>query len=344
MEVIASLRGPVDPVAHLRSLVGKHYRLNDTYEVGREKIREYARAVQDFHPVYWDEDSAAEYGYPTLLAPPTFTSLLATTVQKALSEILTGINLTTTVQTDQVLDFHQPALVGDQFISNISLQSFRQAFGGDLIVIENAVTNQREEIVVTSQTSLIARSEPAPNTEEIAAKMAGIMRQDLTPPAKFALHPLHLRKPESAPPQHLRARKFDSVTVGAELPPRTVGLTVGDLVNYAGVSGDPNPIHWHPAAAELVGLDRTVVAHGMLTMALGAGFVTSWLDDPGALRQFRARMTSPVYVDADGHSVIEYGGKIKSLDPENNTAIVALTATHGGRKIFGRATATVQLS
>ncbi|MFQ6395738.1 fused (3R)-hydroxyacyl-ACP dehydratase subunits HadA/HadB [Nocardia sp. KC 131] len=344
MAVGGDLSGASDMVAHLRSIVGQHYRVTDHYQVGREKIREYARAVQDFHPAHWDEDAAAACGYPALLAPPTFLSLLAGTVQQALTEILDGISLLTTVQTDQIFDFHQPVLVGDELASNISLQSFRQAFGGDLFVIENAVTNQREEIVVASRTSLIARSEPTADTARIAAGMSKIIRQDLGRPARFTPCQFNPREPESEPPTHHRARKRDTVAVEDALPPRTVGLTIGDLVNYAGVSGDPNPIHWHRDAAALVGLDRGVVAHGMLTMALGAGFVTSWLGDPGALRQYRVRMTRPVYVDADGRSEIEYGGIVKSIDTENNTATIALTATHAGHKIFGRAAATVRLA
>ncbi len=39
-------------------------------------------------------------------------------------------------------------------------------------------------------------------------------------------------------------REFSSVKVGDELPERVINLTRADLVNYAGVSGDLNPIHW----------------------------------------------------------------------------------------------------
>ncbi|MEV0296002.1 fused (3R)-hydroxyacyl-ACP dehydratase subunits HadA/HadB [Nocardia sp. NPDC050710] len=343
MEVVESLRGEVDPIVHIHSLVGQRFRVHDRYEVGREKIREYARAVQDFHPVHWDEDTAAAYGYPSLVAPPTFTGLLVGSVLTAMSKILVSINLTTTVQTDQVLDFHQPLLVGDEITSNISLYSYRQAFGGDIIVIENAITNQREELVVTAYATVMARSETTTDSDTFATTVEKIVRQDLAEPAEVTPWPVPLREPQPPTPS-ARVRGFDSVSVGMELPGRTVGLSLGDLINYTGVSGDPNPIHWHTEAAELVGLERGVVAHGMLTMALGAGYITSWVDDPGALRQYCVRLTSPVYVGADGRSEIEYHGKVKSVDPETRTATIALTATHAGKKIFGRATATVQLS
>src|ERR1044071_8543649 len=63
-------------------------------------------------------------------------------------------------------------------------------------------------------------------------------------------------------------REFDSVKVGDQLPEKVIPLTRSDLVNYAGVSGDLNPIHWDDEIAKQVGLD-TAIAHGMLTMGLG---------------------------------------------------------------------------
>ncbi|SLJ82916.1 MaoC-like dehydratase [Mycobacteroides abscessus subsp. abscessus] len=56
------------------------------------------------------------------------------------------------------------------------------------------------------------------------------------------------------------------------------------------------------------------------------------------------RFTSPVFVPADAAAEVEYTGKVKSMDPETRTAVVAIVAKSAGKKIFGRATATVQLS
>ena len=94
---------------------------------------------------------------------------------------------------------------------------------------------------------------------------------------------------------------------------------------------------------KLVDLE-TCVGHGMLSMGLGGGFVTSWLGDPGAVKEYNVRFTSPVFVSATEPAEVEFTGKIKSVDPETRTAVIAIVAKSGGRKIFGRATATVQLS
>ena len=47
----------------LEARVGHYYQMDGTYLVGREKVREYARAVQDYHPAHWDVAAAAELGY-----------------------------------------------------------------------------------------------------------------------------------------------------------------------------------------------------------------------------------------------------------------------------------------
>jgi acyl dehydratase len=139
-------------------------------------------------------------------------------------------------------------------------------------------------------------------------------------------------------------REFDSITVGEELPERIITLTRADLVNYAGVSGDLNPIHWDDDIAKQVGLD-TAIAHGMLTMGLGGGYVTSWVGDPGAVTEYNVRFTAIVPVPNDGIGAeIVFSGKVKSTDPETKSVTIALIATTGGKKIFGRAVATAKLA
>ena len=341
---------PFDPSAHAAAMVGHHYRVDDYYEVGREKVREYARAVQDYHPVHWDESAAQEYGQDGLIAPVTFISLVGILAQRKLFEqVVTGYDLSQIMQTDQILEFHRPIRVGDQLTCDVYLHSFRQAFGGDIIVTKNIVTAQNDELVLTTYTTLVGRSggDVDPNIADAVRNilMHGVGEApDNHPRAQVPAGPPPVpvtTVPEITVSSH--ARSFDEVAAGDELPARIVKLTRGDLVNYAGVSGDANPIHWSDEVVKLAGLDN-VVAHGMLTMGLGGGFVTSWLGDPGAVKEYNVRFTSPVYVPSDEPAEVEFTGKVKSVDPENRTAVVAIVAKSGGRKIFGRATATVQLA
>jgi N-terminal half of MaoC dehydratase len=63
-------------VALSDKIVGLHYRHPDYYEVGREKIREYAEAVKNIDAAFFEEHAAADLGYDALLAPLTFISVV----------------------------------------------------------------------------------------------------------------------------------------------------------------------------------------------------------------------------------------------------------------------------
>ena len=98
------------------------------------------------------------------------------------------------------------------------------------------------------------------------------------------------------------------------------------------------------AIAKQVGLD-TAIAHGMLTMGLGGGYVTSWVGDPAAVTEYNVRFTAVVPVPNDGVGAeITFSGKVKSVDPETKSVTIALSATSGGKKIFGRAIASAKLA
>lgn len=140
-------------------------------------------------------------------------------------------------------------------------------------------------------------------------------------------------------------RSFDSVKVGDLLPEKVYPLTRQDLVNYAGVSGDLNPIHWDDEIARMVGLEDGAIAHGMLTMGIGGGYVTDWIGDPAAVTEYNVRFTSFVTVPNDGVGTeLVFNGRVKSVDVETKSVTIALSATTGSKKIFGRAVASAKLA
>ncbi|MEY7974198.1 MaoC family dehydratase [Saccharomonospora xinjiangensis] len=130
--------------------------------------------------------------------------------------------------------------------------------------------------------------------------------------------------------------------VGDELPPLSVRVTRDQLVRYAGASLDFNPIHWNERFATEVGLPG-VIAHGMLTMALGGRLVTGWLGDPGRLVEYGARFTRPVVVPDDGSgALVEFTGKVGEVR-DDGTARIDITAKFEGRTVLGKAQAVVRL-
>ncbi|MBT2367937.1 MaoC family dehydratase [Streptomyces sp. ISL-10] len=136
---------------------------------------------------------------------------------------------------------------------------------------------------------------------------------------------------------------YADVEVGTELPAQSFPVTRATLVQYAGASGDFNPIHWNEKFAVEVGLPD-VIAHGMFTMAEAARVVTDWLGDPGAVVEYGVRFTKPVVVPNDDKgAVIEVSGKVAALLDDKRVR-VDLTATSGGQKVLGMSRAVVQLA
>jgi acyl dehydratase len=136
------------------------YRYPDHYVVGREKIREYAVAVKNTDPAFFEEKAAAELGYGALLAPLTFISVFGYQAQSA---FFAHANIGTTdfniVQVDQVLKYRKPIKAGDRLYCDVSVHSVRRAFGTDIIVTKNVVTDEDGELIQETYTTLVGRAE-----------------------------------------------------------------------------------------------------------------------------------------------------------------------------------------
>lgn len=331
------------------SLVGQRFGFRDHYEVGREKIREFARAVQNTHPAHQQEVDARKLGYEGVIAPPTFASVIGMSATRALLDsVLTEYDLSQVLQTDQVFEIFRPILAGDRIATRIEIESIRQFSDNDFITIGFKLINQHGEVAVQGTTTIVARRgvEVDPN---IVEAVENISMQPLGAEAVDSDDILvrHTDPGPVAPAREFVAvhtvPEFDALTKGAELPAGTARLTRGDLANYAGVSGDPNPIHFSDRAAELAGLP-TVVAHGLLTMGLAAQYLTDWLGDPTAIEKLSVRFSGFVPVPPTAAGELQFSGKIKSLDPERRAATVLLGGTSEGRKLFGRAVAEIRLN
>ena len=128
---------------------------------------------------------------------------------------------------------------------------------------------------------------------------------------------------------------------GDELETRTFSITRGDLVRYAGASGDFNPIHWSDRVATSVGLPG-VIAHGMLTLALAAQAVDGWAGGPGRVVELACKFTKPVVVpDDDTGADLVVAGTVSSV--EDGLATIALTVTCGDQKVLGAPKAVVHV-
>ncbi|MBM4495462.1 acyl dehydratase [Rhodococcus hoagii] len=131
----------------------------DFYEVGREKVREYATAVQNAHPAHYDEQAARDLGTAPLVAPLTFVSVIGIIAQKYLFEqIVPGSTSARFCRRTRNWCSIAAIRAGDRLTVDVSLASFRQTAGSDIIVTKNEVCDDAGVPVVTTLTTLVGRT------------------------------------------------------------------------------------------------------------------------------------------------------------------------------------------
>ncbi|WP_330251856.1 fused (3R)-hydroxyacyl-ACP dehydratase subunits HadA/HadB [Nocardia sp. NBC_00565] len=342
-------------VVQQATLAGRRFRIRDHYAVGREKVREFARATQSRHGAHHFEPDARKLGYDGIVAPPTFASVIGISATRALLDsVLSHYDMSQILQTDQVFELTRPIVAGDRLTTEIAIESIRQFGDNDFILVTFSLINQHGEIVQSGSTTIVARRgveiDPSitDTVENIMMHTRPVTVGDIADPAGGPLVALAADGPPGGRPAASNEivhtlPDFDRLSAGEPIPAATAQVTRGDLANYAGVSGDHNPIHFSDRAAELAGLP-SVVAHGMLTMSLAGGYLTSWLGDPTAIEKFSVRFSGFVPVTPEAPSTVEFSGKIKSLNPHRRSATVVLAGSSQGRKLFGRAIAEVRFA
>lgn len=135
-----------------------HYRYPDYYEVEREKIREYAVAVQNGDSWYSDEGAAAELGYKGVLAPLTFCCVFGYQAQTAFFKYANvAVQDAQIVQVDQVLKYFRPLVAGDRLFCDVYVDSVRVSHGTQIIVTKNIITNEGGETIQVTYTTLAGR-------------------------------------------------------------------------------------------------------------------------------------------------------------------------------------------
>jgi acyl dehydratase len=137
-------------------ILGMVYEYPDTWEVGREKVREFAKAVKADEPACLDEKAAAELGYDALVAPPTFVTILGALVQADfMRNVDTGYDTMQLVQVDQRFVFHKPILAGNVLRARMEIHSITERFGADIVVTKNTCTNEAGEVVLEAYTTVM---------------------------------------------------------------------------------------------------------------------------------------------------------------------------------------------
>ena len=114
-------------------------------------------------------------------------------------------------------------------------------------------------------------------------------------------------------------------------------LTRTRIVQYAGASGDYNPLHTDEPFATQVAGAPTVFAHGMLTMGLSGRVVTDWIGGEERLLSFGVRFTAQVWPG----DTLTATATVTAVDAGTVTFSLVTTNAAGATVLSGTATARV---
>ncbi len=133
----------------------------------------------------------------------------------------------------------------------------------------------------------------------------------------------------------------EQLSVGEEREEVVVeSLTRTQIVQYAGASGDFNPMHHDEKFATEAAGYPSVFAHGMLTMGLTGKLVTNWMGD-GVLKSFGVRFVRQVWPG----DTLTSRGSVKSIRENGDEADVEIDLVTQNQKgepvVTGTATAVL---
>lgn len=143
---------------------GRIYPPTAPYLVGREKVREFARAVSSDSPLHLDPEAARLAGYPDVVAPPTFPVVVQeATLAQLLADPDAGVDFTRVVHGDQRFSYTRPVVAGDELTATLTIAAVKQLGGHSMVTASSSITDAAGEHVVTAISTLVVR---APESDE----------------------------------------------------------------------------------------------------------------------------------------------------------------------------------
>jgi acyl dehydratase len=129
-----------------------------TYEVGREKIREYATVIGLDNPVHFDRDAARAAGYRDVVAPPMFCVVYSVpAMTPVVFDPEVAINFAAMVHGSQEFEWGEPACSGDEITTTPRCLEIFEKDGKGFYVFETVSNNQDGKQVVRGTWTNIVR-------------------------------------------------------------------------------------------------------------------------------------------------------------------------------------------
>lgn len=141
---------------------GRSYPPTAPYLVGREKVREFARAVFATSPLHTDPEAARAAGHPDVVAPPTFPVVVQeATLAQLLADDDAGIDFSRVVHGDQRFSYTRPVVAGDELTATLTVTSVKSLGGNSMVTAESRMSDAAGEHVVTAVSTLVVRGADA---------------------------------------------------------------------------------------------------------------------------------------------------------------------------------------
>ena len=142
------------------AIEGNIYPRTASYLVGREKIRECAKAVFSKDPANLDLEAAKNLGYKDLIAPPTFAVVIQ---ERSLTQVIgdkeAALDFSRVVHGDQRFIHARPILAGDELTSELKVASVKQLAGNSMVSFQTQIFDANQELVCTAISTLVVRGE-----------------------------------------------------------------------------------------------------------------------------------------------------------------------------------------
>jgi acyl dehydratase len=129
------------------------------YEVGAEKIREYATAVGETSPIYFDRDAAKSQGFRDVVAPPMFVVVYCRWMSPVIEDPRFGIDYDRMLHGAQQFDWGPPVCAGDAITTSARLSDAFEKGKLTFYEITSSSRNQEEVEVVQGKWTMIVRGE-----------------------------------------------------------------------------------------------------------------------------------------------------------------------------------------
>ncbi|RMG79043.1 MAG: dehydratase [Chloroflexi bacterium] len=140
-----------------------------------------------------------------------------------------------------------------------------------------------------------------------------------------------------------RGKYFEEYEVGAKMITRARTITEADLVNFAGLTGDYNPMHTDAEYAKSTPMGQRV-AHGLLTLsyAVGQAYQLGFMERTIlAFRALEMKFSLPVYIGDTIHAEIEVLEKKEAKRLGGGTVVMEMKVVNQDGKVVQKGTLTV---